>query len=121
MKNIHLIPTNEPSKLVKLSMFGLTKLHSCENILPIQDEEQYQNLYITNEEYLKDDEHCISFGSDICKGQLDTFCSGVKYSRKPLKIVLTTDLKLIADGIQKIDDTFLERFCKHSGCESIKV
>jgi hypothetical protein len=52
MKNIHLIPTEKPSRLVK---FFTNKFHLCKEILPIQDEETYQNIYITS------DEEIISF------------------------------------------------------------
>jgi hypothetical protein len=31
------------------------------------------------------------------------------------KIILTTDPKLIADGVQSIDDEFLEWFCSKNG------
>ena len=55
MKNIHLIPTDKPSRLVKLKMFGKDKLHLCKVVLPIENEEQYQNIYITS------DEEIISF------------------------------------------------------------
>lgn len=33
MKNIHLVPTEEPSRLVKLKMFGKDKLHLCKVVL----------------------------------------------------------------------------------------
>jgi hypothetical protein len=37
------------------------------------------------------------------------------------KIILTTDSDLIKDGIQSIDDTFLEWFVKNPSCESVEV
>lgn len=37
------------------------------------------------------------------------------------KIVLTTDQDLIKDGIQAIDDEFLEWFVKNPSCESVEV
>jgi hypothetical protein len=37
------------------------------------------------------------------------------------KIILTTDDQLIADGIQPIDDEFLEWFVKNPSCESVEV
>jgi hypothetical protein len=37
------------------------------------------------------------------------------------KIILTTDQDLIADGVQAIDDTFLEWFVKNPSCEKVEV
>ncbi|MFZ4587149.1 MAG: hypothetical protein ACOYMJ_05055 [Candidatus Methylopumilus universalis] len=37
------------------------------------------------------------------------------------KIILTTDPKLIADGVQAIDDSFLEWFVENPSCESVEV
>jgi hypothetical protein len=40
---------------------------------------------------------------------------------KIFKIILTTDTKLIADGVQSINDDFLEWFVKNPSCESVEV
>jgi hypothetical protein len=37
------------------------------------------------------------------------------------KIILTTDVDLIKDGVQTIDDEFLEWFVKNPSCENVKV
>jgi hypothetical protein len=37
------------------------------------------------------------------------------------KIILTTDPRLIADGVQAIDDNFLEWFVKNSSCEFVVI
>lgn len=37
------------------------------------------------------------------------------------KIILTTDKKLIQDGVQQISDEFLNWFIKNSSCEQIKI
>jgi hypothetical protein len=37
------------------------------------------------------------------------------------KIILTTDQELIKDGVQAIDDEFLEWFVKNPSCESVEV
>jgi hypothetical protein len=37
------------------------------------------------------------------------------------KIILTTDQDLIKDGVQAIDDEFLEWFIKNPKCEEVKV
>ncbi len=37
------------------------------------------------------------------------------------KIILTTDQDLIKDGVQVIDDEFLEWFVKNPSCENVKA
>jgi hypothetical protein len=43
------------------------------------------------------------------------------YKKTHFKIILTTDQDLIKDGVQAIDDEFLEWFVKNPSCEEIKV
>jgi hypothetical protein len=42
-------------------------------------------------------------------------------NNKPKKIILTTDQDLITDGVQAIDDEFLEWFVKNPSCEEVEV
>ena len=113
MKNIHIIPTDKPSRLVK---FFTNKFHLCKEILPIQDEEQYQQVYITNDEEIKD---CWVLNTHTNQVY---FLKGF-YGIQPItkKIILTTDTDLISDGVQAIDDEFLEWFVKNSSCEKVEV
>ena len=37
------------------------------------------------------------------------------------KIIITTDQDLIKDGVQAIDDEFLEWFVKNPSCESVDI
>ncbi len=129
MKNIHVLQTEKPSRLVK---FFTNKFHLCKEILPIQDEEQYQNIYITNSEKIKEGDYVLYEGEVFKVLQTgimynDDFTIRVndeytfindKYS---LKIILTTDRKLIKDGVQAIEDGFLEWFVKNPSCESVEV
>jgi len=132
MKNIHILPTDKPSRLVK---FFTNKFHLCKEILPIQDEEQYQNIYITSDEEIKEGDWVYSENRNkVCK------VTGVsKWSHKNdysidldnenyyihnsycKKIVLTTDQNLIKDDVQAIDDDFLEWFIENPSCEFVKV
>jgi hypothetical protein len=116
MKNIHLLPTDKPSRLVKLKWFGKDKLHLCKVILPIENEEQYQHIYITSDEEIKEGDWYYYFGH-IIKYEKDenTLTPNCK------KIILTTDIDLIAEGVQSIDDEFLEWFVKNPSCEEVKV
>ena len=110
MKNIHLIPTDKPSRL-----------HLIENALTITSEyknsvcDSEVNIYITNDEVPKDGEWCI-FG----ESGLTQYCSD--YSKKMYrKIILTDNQDLIKDGVQAIDDEFLEWFVKNPSCEEVDV
>jgi hypothetical protein len=49
------------------------------------------------------------------------FKSGFGVQEECKKIILTTDQDLIKDGIQAIDDEFLEWFVKNPSCESVEV
>jgi hypothetical protein len=119
MKNIHVLPTPNPSRLYE---FG--------NQFNIQDKEQENfrsfNIHITNNEEIKDSEIdtkvCI-FKSD---NSMITCLAGKGYGRvktigKYYEIILTTDQDLIKDGVQAIDDEFLEWFVKNPSCEEVKV
>ena len=112
MKNIHILPTDKPSRLVK---FFTNKLHLCKEILPIQDEEQYQNIYITSDEEIKQGDWCIYKTGEIIHYLVKLNIDNLK------KIILTTDPDLIKDGVQAIDDEFLEWFVKNPSCESVVV
>lgn len=96
MKNIHILPTN---KLI-------------ENIYITSDEEpKHLDYYITK---IKD-----SNGERYSVGQrLDTNDSDYSNCKK---IILTTDQDLIKDGVQAIDDEFLEWFVKNPNYEEVEV
>jgi hypothetical protein len=47
--------------------------------------------------------------------------NGAEYQSKLQGIILTTDPTLIADGVQAIDDEFLEWFVKNPTCEFVEV
>jgi hypothetical protein len=111
MKNVHLIPTDKPSRLVK---FFTNKFHLCKEILPIVDEEQYQNIYITSDEEIKVNDY-ITDGYLVWKWKDDSSLLGRK------KVITTTDQDLIKDGVQAIDDEFLEWFVKNPSCEEVEV
>jgi hypothetical protein len=112
MKNIHVLPTSQPSRLVT---FFTNKFHLCKEILPIQDEEQYQNIYITSDEEIKEGDWFMIFTNKkpVAPSKAGLFDSNCK------KIILTTDQDLIKDGVQAIDDEFLEWFVKNPSCDRI--
>jgi len=145
MKNIHVLPTDKPSRLVT---FFTNKFHLCKEILPIQDEEQYQHIYITNSEEIKEGtivkipcgvgkvkELHWKYGNDNPSYIVeDLFVYKLRYGQKEgelqtnsfrhedvKKIILTDNTDLIKDGVQSIDDDFLEWFVKNPSCELVEV
>jgi hypothetical protein len=112
-------------------MFGKDKLHLCKVVLPIENEEQYQHIYITSDEEIKEGDWVIFNELEIVKCIYSK--NGEYLFSKPLlsssnhhfsyfkKIILTTDQDLIADGVQPIDDEFLEWFVKNPSCESVET
>jgi hypothetical protein len=110
MKNLHLIATDKPSRL----HLGNSGLVLCEFVLS-----KYtingQHIYITNDEPIKEGDYGLSKLNEIIK-----FHSGYDY-RYYAKIILTTDQDLIKDGVQPIDDEFLEWFVNNPSCEWVEV
>jgi hypothetical protein len=111
MKNIHVLPTDKPSRLHKIgNELGLTDKPN-NNFLAKQ-----QNIYITSDEEIKEGDwyyyfgHIVKYDSD--ENTLTPNCK---------KIILTTDQDLIKDGVQAIDDEFLEWFVKNPSCEEVEV
>jgi hypothetical protein len=118
MKNIHLLPTEKPSVLIlrqdgKLFFTGyggqLGRIHGLEKDVP-------QNIYITSNEKPKKGEWSIYLGLQK-KYKVIEDIIGDEFP----KIILTTDQDLIADGVQSIDDEFLEWFIKNPSCERVEV
>jgi len=115
MKNVHILTTDQPSRLY---LHSNNELQLRTNI--IRTSEDYlgtnQNIYITSDEEIKD---CWVLNSHINEVY---FLKGY-YGIQPLakKIILTTDQDLIKDGVQSIDDEFLEWFVKNPSCEKVEV
>ena len=124
MRNIHLLPTDKPSRLVKLKWFGKDKLHLCKVILPIENEEQYQYLYITSDEEIKEGDFVTNgkyISQAINEWWTKFYIGNPELKADYWKIILSTDPDLIAEGVQPIDDEFLEWFVKNPSCEFIEV
>jgi hypothetical protein len=113
MKNIYLLPTEKLSRLFKFA----NELH-----LDNTPKDYYKkyNIYITSaNEEIKEGDWCI-VGNGVSK--LNTqFTSKEEINTNWKKIILTTDQDLIKNGVQKIDDEFLEWFVKNPSCEFVDV
>ena len=117
MKNIHLLPTDKPSRL---------SINTCfDNVLELWDKIdvpeikqdgciQDYNIYITSDEEIKVNDY-ITDVYLVWKWKDDSSLLGRK------KVILTTDPDLIKDGVQAIDDEFLEWFVKNPSCEEVKI
>ena len=126
MKNIHVLPTDKPSRLY---LNGFQRL-VLDDKIEIADDNSFtnQHIYITNSEEIKDAKWIIHNGKihEVTKNK------GLYISVKEVihidiranlckKIILTTDPDLIKDGVQVIDDEFLEWFVKNPSCEEVEV
>lgn len=114
MKNIHVLPTNKPSKL-QLQMNGNFHIENGQ-IIALRS---YENIYITSDEEIKEGDWFISLYSNSIQRELKLDWTLNKDAYK--KITLTTDKDLIKDGIQAIDEDFLEWFVKNPSCEKVEV
>jgi len=131
MKNIHVLPTDKPSRLYKSK---ITQNISMGPIDISQHGDATYNLiiYITSDEEIKEGDWLFAnqgvnkiveikegnypYGSINNKG--DKIFNSKHWKSK---IILTTDQDLIADGVQAIDDEFLEWFVKNPSCEYVEV
>jgi hypothetical protein len=117
MKNIHILPTNKPSRIYLIksnNKLGITSNNPdfTENF---GSGTQNQHIYITNSEVKKNGDWVLSKLNEVVK-----FCS-LYCQNSYEKIILTTDQDLIKDGVQAINDEFLEWFVKNPSCESIEI
>jgi hypothetical protein len=112
MKNIHVIPTDKPSRFFNTNE---GKYHFREHYVPdtIQTCKNH-NIYITSDEEIKEGDWVITPTNDILEWAKVLQPIGKK-------IILTTHQKLIKYGVQPIDDDFLEWFVKNPSCETVEI
>jgi hypothetical protein len=123
MKNIHILPTDKPSRFVTSKENKKCYLYSIEEFKNIDKFIEYdskswdsQNIYITSDEEIKvGDWFYNSFLNEISKMDV------LDYSNFRKKIILTDNKDLIKDGVQSIDDEFLEWFIKNPSCEEVEI
>ena len=122
MKNIHLIKTDKPSRL---SILNSGKLNFGAEFISSSNSKP-QNIYITNSEEIKEGEWYENNGvifkaDDVFDEGNNPNNSNPKVTYFNIKIILTTDKDLIKDGVQKIDDEFLEWFVQNPSCEEVET
>ena len=117
MKNIHILPTLQPSRL----WFHKLNRNLGFSDLPMEYNGsgtwvEGRNIYITNDEEIKEGDWFTDSNNSLKKSYK---LSHVQFAN-PKKIILTTDQDLIKDGVQAIDDEFLEWFVKNPSCEEVE-
>jgi hypothetical protein len=132
MKNIHLLPTNKPSRLFLNKVNNKLLIDNDCTLKEVLPSSLYQNIYITSNEAIKEVDWCLDKFNQIWKledGKLIGFDNkGIKrfstdniLGHECKKIILTTDQDLIKDGVQAIDNEFLEWFVKNPSCEFVET
>jgi hypothetical protein len=112
-RNLWVIPTEHTSRLYYNSQEKTYQL--CEFPKYHTDIKSTHNLYITNdEEGVYDKDYYVYEGSVFQARPRDE-------GNFKNKVILTTDQELIKDGVQVIDDEFLEWFIKNPSCEEVEI
>ncbi len=135
MKNIFLIATDKPSPNILLKdddgtmtlfnqrFYDMWLFHQqFGDFAP--SNATYQHIYITSDERIKEGDWVIKISSLYKGGGIIQKYSFIDSQFEDIifkKIILTTDQDLIADGVQAIDDEFLEWFVKNPSCEKVEV
>jgi vacuolar-type H+-ATPase subunit F/Vma7 len=122
MKNIHVLKTSKPSKLLKdlvdkTYQFKKEATFGNRIELPL-------NIYITSDEEIKEGDWWLNIKTndvDKCTYKSEVSVYNSQKYQHIKKIILTTDQDLIKDGVQAIDDEFLEWFVKNTSCEKAGV
>ena len=118
MKNLHIVPSNNPSRLVKVYNDVNRETFTLKLDVDVNDSfKEYVNIYITSDERPSSNDYYII--DDIHEVLKNTFLKFIDSKCK--KIILTTDQDLTKDGVQAIDDEFLEWFVKNQSCEKVKL
>ncbi len=127
MKNIHILPTDQPSRFTFIKYYSYYRFRKDEFIN--NDTHQNQNIYITSDEDIKEGDWVVTPNKTIMlvttkyTTESSFMIGNSKHKGSPYyiefcrKIILTTDQSL--DGVQAIDDEFLEWFVKNPSREYV--
>jgi hypothetical protein len=116
MKNIHIIPTDKLTGIFELN----NGLHfSITNKVRHGVHKGY-HIYITSNEDPKNKDYYWDENKLKVKRYFESRESFPSLLHR-FKVILTTDPELIADGVQAIDDEFIQWFVKNPRCEEVKL
>jgi hypothetical protein len=122
MKNIHLIPTDKPTGIFQSNSGLQFSIRDKVRVEPLKG----FHIYITSDEEIKEGDWTYNIILKTIFTAKQELIDLINHTNVTLtffykKIILTTDLQLIADGVQAITDDFLEWFVKNPSCESVEV
>ena len=114
-KNIWLLPTNQASRLYinNQGKWGFSEHYLIDDRQTMKN----HNIYITSDEEIKEGDWYLDTTVNVLFKNDRLFLNGTGYK----KTILTTDQDLIKDGVQAIDDEFLEWFVKNPSCEFVEI
>lgn len=119
MKNIHLLPTDKPSRLIG------SRLNLSLKDIPIPSFETFKtyNIYITSDEEIKEGDWTYDILNNLVYkylgGSNEVWNNAILASSQ--KIVLTTDSILIEDYVQEVPEDFLKWFVRNSECDYVDI
>ncbi len=121
MKNIHILPTDQPSRLHYY--FELNKKYALSK--EALNWRTASHIYITSDEEIQEGDWILYGANQIVKIEIQINKNSEHFKIYGIgarrRIILTTDPTLIADGVQSIEDDFLEWFVKNSSCDFVEV
>lgn len=120
-KNLWLLPIDKASRLVIYENNDFILLNRYEpNWIETNFNRTNQHIYITSDEEIKEGEWVLNISNNKIFKQDNSKYDGYTLSFYK-KIILTTDLDLIKDGVQSIPDEFLEWFVNNPSCEKVET
>jgi hypothetical protein len=122
MKNLFILPSEKPSRLLKSQNNNFMIIKSdTTNWFEIILKNTYQNIYITNNDGLNENDYVITDDVDNYGKLFQVSWLKNNKIKNCYKVILTTDHDLIKNGVQAIDDEFLEWFVKNPSCEEVET
>jgi hypothetical protein len=115
MKNIHILPTDKPSRLIYNDANQLC-YQSNKSFKNDRKNRKKFNIYITFEEEIKD-----CWFMNTLTNEIGFTKSSIGIQKNAKKIIITTDQDLIKDGVQSVEEDFLYWFVKNPSCEEVKI
>jgi RNase P subunit RPR2 len=120
-RNLWVLPTDKPSRF---SLNSSGKYHLTNQLYTNSPNFTNQNIYITSDEEIKEGDWWLNLKTndvDKCTHKSEVLLYNSEKYQHIKKIILTTDQDLIKDGVQAIDDEFLQWFVKNPTCEYVEV
>jgi hypothetical protein len=123
MKNLYLIPTQKPSRLVRIYSDSERNNFTLKLDAEVNDSfKEYVNIYIIYDEKIVSNNWCLNtINNSIYKTYTAINFNNDTDREKWRKIILTTDQDLIADGVEAIDYDFLDWFVDNPNCDYFEL